>query len=100
MIRRLFFMAGLLLPCLAYGSEPSTDLSVNVTPTPPAAAAAAGFTTLALDAEFSQPQPNGWFACKGGPAGALWYQGVEGGDTKAAPCSVTNGQPGPASASR
>jgi hypothetical protein len=100
MIRRLFFMVGLLLPRLAYGADPSTDVSVTVTPTPPAAAAAAGFTTLALDSEFSQPQPNGWFACKGGPAGAQWYQGVEGGDTKAAPCSVTNGQPGPASASR
>src|SRR5215468_9711446 len=100
MIARLFFMVALLLPFLAYG-DPSVDLSTNVIPatSAPAPAAAAGFTTLALDPEFSQPQPNGWFACKGGPTGAKWYQGVEGGDTHAAPCSVTNGQPGPASAS-
>jgi hypothetical protein len=94
MIKRLFFIVVLLLPCLAYGADLSADLSVNVTPTPPAAAAAAGFTTLALDSEFSQPQPSGWFACSGGVAGAQWYQGVTGGDTVAAPCSVTGGQPG------
>jgi hypothetical protein len=94
MIKRLFFIVVMVLPCLAHGADPSADLSVNVTPTPPAGAAAAGFTTLALDSEFSQPQPNGWFACSGGAAGAQWYQGVTGGDTEPAPCSVTNGQPG------
>jgi len=57
----------------------------------PAAAATAGFNTLALNSDFSQPQPTGWFGCIGSGPGHIWYAGIEGGDTLAAPCSTTGG---------
>jgi hypothetical protein len=91
MIRTLSSSTILLLTGVAFAANPSADLSVNVTPTPPAAAAAAGFTTLALDSEFSQPQPTGWLGCRGSASGAKWYAGIEGGDTVTVPCSTTGG---------
>ena len=80
MIKRLLFIAALLAPCLAYGQDPSADLSVQVTPagsdpiacdigpalpSVPAPAQKAGFTTCALDADFAQiygnyTDANGW----------------------------------------
>jgi hypothetical protein len=65
MIRRLFFAATLLLPCLAYGEDSSSNLSVDVVPPgsqppAPAGAAAAGFTTLALNSDFTQAMPSNW----------------------------------------
>ena len=58
MIKKLFYIAALLLPGLAYGGSPSTDLSVQVVSAQsglqvPAPAQAAGFTTLALNADFT-----------------------------------------------
>jgi hypothetical protein len=60
MIKKVFFMAALLVPGLAYAGSPSADLSVQVVPAGPnpavpAPAAAAGFTTLALNADFTSP---------------------------------------------
>jgi hypothetical protein len=68
-------------PCLAASDPPV-----------PAAAAAAGFTTLALNSDFSQPQPLGWFGCLGSGPRHTWYQGREGGDYGTpAPCSISGG---------
>jgi len=68
MIRKLFLAAALLVPILAYGQNPSADLSVQVGPPVsdpvcdqgpnysgpvPAPAAAAGFTHCALNADFT-----------------------------------------------
>jgi hypothetical protein len=65
MIRKLFFMAALLAPNLTYGADPSADLSVQVVPagagpTAPAAAQVAGFTTLALNSDFTKQLPANW----------------------------------------
>ena len=60
MIKTLFYIASLLLPGLAYGGSPNADLSIQVVPPQsgppvPAPAQAAGFTTLALNADFTTP---------------------------------------------
>jgi hypothetical protein len=73
MIKKLFFTATLLVPCLAYGIDPSANLSVQVvppgsTPSVPAGAAAAGFTTQALNSDFTEPLPSNWLG--GCPNGA------------------------------
>jgi hypothetical protein len=65
MIKRSLFFAIILLPCIAYGADPSSNLSTNVvppgsSPPVPAGAAAAGFTTLALNSDFTQPQAANW----------------------------------------
>ena len=70
MIRGFFFAATtLLLPCLAFGGNPSADLSVQVVtvtppgnggPTVPPGAQVAGYTTLALNNDFTQPMPDQW----------------------------------------
>jgi hypothetical protein len=65
MIRKLLYLTVLLLPGIAHSADPSADLSVNVvppgsTPPAPAGAAAAGFTTLALNSDFTQKMPAGW----------------------------------------
>jgi hypothetical protein len=67
MIKQLFFTAALLVPGLAYGANPSADLSVQIVPAGgtacdtgtnapsiPAAAQAAGFTTCALYLDFTK----------------------------------------------
>ena len=68
MIKKLFYIAALLLPSLAYGGSPNADLSVQVMPSGggiacdvgpnyagsvPAPAQAAGFTHCALNADFT-----------------------------------------------
>jgi hypothetical protein len=66
MIRKLMYLTTLLLPLLpgvAHCADPSADVSVNVVPagpSAPAGAAAAGFTTLALNSDFTQQMPAGW----------------------------------------
>jgi hypothetical protein len=57
--------ATLVIPCLAQGADPSANLSVQVVPpgsgpTVPSQAAAAGFTTLALNSDFTQQLPSNW----------------------------------------
>src|SRR5262249_10166574 len=64
---------------------PSADLSVQIVPAPstptiPAGAQAAGFTTLAVNYDFSQPQyanQSNWLGCYNGSfpsSGFQWYQ--------------------------
>lgn len=68
MLKQVFLGASLLATVLAYGASASTDLSVQIVPAasptppppppstglmPPAAAQAAGFTTLALNLDFT-----------------------------------------------
>lgn len=65
MIKKVFFTAALLVTCIAYGTDPSASLSAQVAapglrPTVPASAAAAGFTTLALNSDFTQQLPSNW----------------------------------------
>jgi hypothetical protein len=55
MIKRVFITAALLVPSLAYSANPSANLTVQVDPAVPAEAAAAGFTTLAANYDFTQP---------------------------------------------
>lgn len=84
MIRKLLLAAALLMPVASQAADTSADLSIQVTPsagvTTPSPAVAAGFTTLALNSDFSQTQPAGWFGCLGAGPGRTWYQGREGGD--------------------
>jgi hypothetical protein len=92
MIRRLFFTAALLMPGLAYGQNPSANLSVQVVPpnnnsiacdigpsyigSMPAQATQAGFTHCAANYDFTQTQSftdsvgthqwsnlSSWFTC-------------------------------------
>jgi hypothetical protein len=68
MLKNVFFLAALLAPGLAYGGNPSADLSVQVTPggttstqcpsTAPAEAVHVGFTAMVLCNDFTQPLPN------------------------------------------
>jgi hypothetical protein len=70
MIKKLFFIAALLAPGLAYGGNPSADLSVQVVPAASAGscgaimgqaatdAATAGFNTCALYNDFTTAIPN------------------------------------------
>jgi hypothetical protein len=67
MIKALFFAASaLLFPCLAFGGNPSADLSVQVVtltpsgPTVPQGASTAGLNTLALNSDFTQQMPVNW----------------------------------------
>jgi hypothetical protein len=77
MIRKLLLVAALLAPCLAYGGDPSSNLSVEVVPPGvkpqmPAGAAAAGFTTLALDSDFTKQMPAGWLGGCPTPGNGQW----------------------------
>lgn len=81
MIKKLFFTAALLVPSLAYAGTPSATLpgqiaSAGSDPAVPAGAAAAGFTTLALNADFSQSTYSNiatWVDGCGGPtSGNRW----------------------------
>lgn len=82
MIKTLLAVGLLLFPLAGYGA--TADLTIQVVPSlsvaPPAAAAAAGFTTLALNSDYTQPLPAGWFGCLGDGPGRTWYAGREGGD--------------------
>lgn len=59
MIKNLFFAVTLLMPALAYGASGSANLTILVVPASgagvPGPAAAAGFTTQALNADFTSP---------------------------------------------
>jgi len=64
MIKKLFFIAVTLAPCLAYGADPTTNLSVQVVPpgtglTAPPQAAAQGFTTNMINADFTTGSTTG-----------------------------------------
>jgi len=59
MVKKLYLITALFVPCLAYAADPSASLSVQVVPpqsgpTIPTQAAAQGYTTLALNADFTQ----------------------------------------------
>jgi hypothetical protein len=78
MIKGLLFTVALLAPGLACGANPSGDLSVEVVPAGsvavvPAAAQAAGFTTLAANYDFTQPLPSKWIACSGDNSAGHWF---------------------------
>src|ERR1700755_432534 len=83
MIKRLFLLAALLAPQLAYGANPSANLSVQIvpsvsTPAVPAAAAAAGFTTLAANYDFTIPggtysNPATYIDCKGAAVPQFYF---------------------------
>jgi hypothetical protein len=103
MIKKLFFTAALLVPGLANGADPSATLPVQIVPSGspqaiPAGAQAAGFTTLALEADFSQPfyaTQSNWLDCAGATH-PQWYRAWMGfGSSIAAPCSATSQQVDP-----
>jgi hypothetical protein len=113
MIIKLFSPALLVVPTLAYGENPSADLSVQIVPTGkvfacdigpdylgsiPAPAQAAGFTHCAANYDFTSTSNftyNGntinfsnittWLDCAGAPS-PLWFN-VGYGGTPATPCS-------------
>jgi hypothetical protein len=83
MIRKLLFVTStLVLPYLAYAADPSASLSVQVVPaesgpTAPAGAQAAGYTTLALNSDFTHQLPSNWLggcavAGNGAPVGDFY----------------------------
>jgi hypothetical protein len=97
MIKQLFFTAALLLPGLAYGGNPSAVESGQIAPAGnppvPAPAAAAGFTSQVLNADFSQVSSN-WVStnvdgCGGPTSGTRWVYrlGTYGGYGTQPPCS-------------
>jgi hypothetical protein len=64
MIKKLTFIALALVPCLAYGADPTADLSVRVVPPgsgpdAPAQAVAQGYTRLMLNADFTTGSTTG-----------------------------------------
>jgi hypothetical protein len=78
MIKKLFFLAAMLVPGLAFGGNPSADLSVQIRPagsgpTPPAGASAAGFTTLALTLDFQTNQACIGTTCVAANSLANWF---------------------------
>ena len=79
MIKQLFFTAALLTPALAYAGTPRATLPGQIVPpTVPAPAAAAGFTTLAANYDFSQPQyatQSNWLDCSDTNSALPWHYG-------------------------
>ena len=100
MIKKLLFTAALLVPGLAYAGTPSATLPGQIAPAGsdpgvPAPAAAAGFTTVAINDDFSQPfwaNKANWLDCNDGitspPASPLYYRSWVGFGFPAAPCSA------------
>ena len=94
MIKKLFFTAALVVPSLAYAGNPSADLAVQIVPAGsavPAPAQAAGFTTLALNADFTQPfyaTPSNWLACAGATNPQWWIGGAQTDGAHPPPCSA------------
>lgn len=94
MIKKILLTAALLVPGLAYG-QVSTPLDPPVTPagqdpTPPPQAAAAGFTTLAYNFDFSQSTyatQSNWLDCVGTDTSKPWHVGFPGGITSL-PCNI------------
>jgi hypothetical protein len=97
MIKKLFFMAALLVPGLANGADPSATLPVQIVPSQaiPAGAQRAGFTTLAFSSDFTQPfyaTQSNWLDCAGASS-PQWYRAWIGfGTSLNAPCSATTQQ--------
>jgi hypothetical protein len=109
MIKKLLFIAALLVPGLAYGGNSSADLSVQVVPAGTAGTCGAtgqvatdlqtvGFTTVALCNDFTTPIPNtvgtglpsNWLDCGfGGDTSSIWHFGVR--DRNRSPGSPTCG---------
>ncbi len=87
MIKRLILAAALALSLPLSGeSATDADLTIQVVPPTsapsiPSAASSVGFTTLALNSDFTQPQPSGWFGCIGSGSGHTWYAANEGSDS-------------------
>jgi hypothetical protein len=101
MIKNLLVAMALLAPALALAANPTADLSVQIVATGstvPAPAQAAGFTTLALNADFSLPfyaTQSNWLDCAGA-SNPQWYRAWIGfGSGIAAPCSAANQQTDP-----
>jgi hypothetical protein len=77
MIKKLFFTAALLVPGLAYGADPSANLPIQIVPAAavPAAAQAAGFTTLIINDNFQDPSfasASAWLDCAGASSPKWW----------------------------
>jgi hypothetical protein len=106
MIKKVFFTAALLASSLAYGANPSVDISVQVVPagnggiacdigpnytgTIPAAAQAVGFTHCALYFRFDDAYSGNlanWLDCKGATS-PIWIN--SGYSSPATPCSRYN----------
>jgi hypothetical protein len=92
MIKKLLFTAALLVPGLAYGGNPSADLSIQIVPASgpavPAAAQAAGFTTHTIADNFqdgSWNNPATWLDCAGASSPKYYMQWA--GFAVQAPCS-------------
>src|SRR6187200_3041948 len=93
-LRSLFFLL-LSVPWLAYGANPTADLSVQIVPagsapTVPDPAQAAGFTTLSLNADFTQPfyaTQSNWLACAGAADPQWWIGGAQTDGAHPPPCS-------------
>jgi hypothetical protein len=95
-MKRSTFVALLLmlLAPMVQAQQSNKGLPVEVIPagSMPQPALRAGLTTVALNSEFSKPQPRGWFGCLASGAGHTWYAANEGGDWGApVPCSTTGG---------
>jgi len=65
MLKELFSTAALLVPCIAYGADPRLRVAApGSAQSAPAGAVAAGFTTLALNSDFTkQLRPNWLGGC-------------------------------------
>jgi hypothetical protein len=102
MIGRLLCLTALLLPGVAHSADPKAALSATGVPSGlsvPAGAAAAGFTTLALNSDFTQQLPTNWLGgCPNGPdglpnrlsdnTGHIWWNNIWWAPTNSA-CNVT-----------
>jgi hypothetical protein len=97
MIKKLFFMAALLAPGLACDANPSADLSVQIVPAGsppgvPAPALAAGFTTQALNADFTSAAYSNtatYIDNCGATAAKQWYLVSFSAQPSGIPCSET-----------
>jgi hypothetical protein len=103
MIKKLFFTAALLVPGLAYGADPSANLPIQIVPAGPAVpapAVAAGFTTAAINYDFSAPfyaTRSNWLDCAGASSPQLWLAWGGFGGNIAGPCSAILQETDPAS---
>jgi len=96
MIKKLFFIAALLVPGLAYGGNPSANLTVQIVPAGssppvPAEAQAAGFATLAAEYDFSKPlyaTQSNWLDCSANNDSLPWHVGNPGIDLTPLPCNI------------
>ena len=95
MKKTLFFAAVLLAPSLAYSANPTAGLSVQVVPTAPAEALAAGFTMLAANYDFSQSlyaTQSNWLDCNGTKDSLTWHAGEPGiGPNSQVACNINQG---------